>query len=256
MKATLSNSTDAVPMVRIVARTFREMLDRTLFAAGRDPARPYLSTVLIETQLPRALRLVASDGYRLAVVERDCEVVDLPPGLVVQRKPLTDLHERLVVGRSDAQMTLVLTDRGLDVRTTDDTSIILPVLRDVTFPYHEAIPKSHGITAEVPCEEFLDALYRLYPKHSPTVRLHFDHGRLDVVSDANPQFSALSMRYDARPLTITFNTHHLTDVLRLHAAYDIISIGITDDASPVVIRGSRDPRFTYVLMPVLEKLGL
>jgi DNA polymerase III sliding clamp (beta) subunit (PCNA family) len=85
--------------------------------------------------------------------------------------------------------------------------------------------------------------------------LHFDHGRLDVVSDANSQISALPMRYNARPLTIVFNTRHLTDVLRLHAAHDIISIGITDDASPVVIRGLRDPRFTYVLMPLTSENG-
>jgi DNA polymerase III sliding clamp (beta) subunit (PCNA family) len=40
------------------------------------------------------------------------------------------------------------------------------------------------------------------------------------------------------------------DVLLAHAAGDVVEIGLTDEVGPGVIRGSQDPEYTYVVMPM------
>jgi DNA polymerase III sliding clamp (beta) subunit (PCNA family) len=39
-------------------------------------------------------------------------------------------------------------------------------------------------------------------------------------------------------------------VLNAHAPGDTIEMGLTDEVGPGLIRGSQDPGYTYVLMPM------
>jgi DNA polymerase III sliding clamp (beta) subunit (PCNA family) len=99
--------------------------------------------------------------------------------------------------------------------------------------------------------EFAD---RRNPGFRP-VRLDLQPGRL-TVSVAQPASPALPTatvpsNYDGPPLRIGFNARYLTEPLRLHSARDTIALGLTDERSPAIIRGARDPGFTYAVMPML-----
>jgi len=39
-------------------------------------------------------------------------------------------------------------------------------------------------------------------------------------------------------------------VLTVHAEGDVIELGFTDEVGPGVLRGSQDPDYTYVVMPM------
>ncbi len=53
--------------------TLREMIDKTLFAVSTDETRFNLSGVYVETAENGVLRMVATDGHRLAMIERSAE---------------------------------------------------------------------------------------------------------------------------------------------------------------------------------------
>jgi DNA polymerase III sliding clamp (beta) subunit (PCNA family) len=163
--------------------------------------------------------------------------------------------------RSQAEITLRVTEAGLAVDCGEATRFIMSLERHATFPpYAQRLP-SPAVTAEVLCKDLLAALRRVAafadrpaPGFRP-VRLDLQPGRL-TVSVAQPASPALPTAtvptsYEGKPLTIGFNARYLIEPLRLHPARDIITIGLTDPHSPAIIRGLRDPGFTYAVMPML-----
>src|SRR5215813_7682030 len=55
----------------IPAPVLRAMIDKTIFAVSPDEARYNLSGVLVEAAGANKVRMVATDGHRLSLVERD-----------------------------------------------------------------------------------------------------------------------------------------------------------------------------------------
>jgi DNA polymerase-3 subunit beta len=85
------------------------------------------------------------------------------------------------------------------------------------------------------------------------VKLHLERGRMEL-SASNPDQGEASedieVSYPGEPLTIGFNARYLIDVLGVHAEGDVIEIGLTDEVGPGVLRGSQDPEYAYVVMPM------
>ena len=70
-----------VPL-RVASGTLREMIDKTLFAVSTDETRFNLSGVYAETGENGVLRMVATDGHRLAMIERSLKEAKLPRGAI------------------------------------------------------------------------------------------------------------------------------------------------------------------------------
>jgi DNA polymerase-3 subunit beta len=245
------------PTARIAERALCELLDRALVATRRDTdADPARYPVLFEAR-PHALRMVATDGHRLAIAERDCAEAKPSSRLLVRPRHFAELREQLRA-RSHAEVTLRATEAGLAVEGAADR--VLPLERHATFPSYEHILPSPAVTAEVLCKDMLAALRRVAafadrpaPGFRP-VRLEVSPGRL-TVSVPDPSRAVLTATvpssYTGKALTIGFNARYLIDALRLHPARDIIALGLTDPHTAAIIRGARDPGFTYIVMPMI-----
>jgi DNA polymerase-3 subunit beta len=246
------------PTARIAERALCELIDRALVAAPRDTdADPARLPVLIEGA-PHALRMVATDGYRIALAERECAGPRLPTRLLLRPKHLADLRKQLRA-RSHAEVSLRVTAAGLAVEGAADR--VLPLERHATFPGYQRVLPSLTLTAEVPCADLLAALRRVAAfaeRRAPGIRpvlLDFQTDQL-TVSVLGPPSPALPtatvpIRYDAQPVRIGFNARYLIEPLHLHPARDTIAIGFTNERSAATMRGARDPGFTYVVMPML-----
>ena len=55
----------------IPAAVLAGMIDKTIFAVSPDEARYNLSGVFVESNAPGSARMVATDGHRLAMIERE-----------------------------------------------------------------------------------------------------------------------------------------------------------------------------------------
>jgi DNA polymerase-3 subunit beta len=93
----------------------------------------------------------------------------------------------------------------------------------------------------------------LASERSHGVKLRLEAGLLEL-SASNPDLGEasedLEVSYSGDPLIIGFNGRYLIDVLNAHTPGDTIEMGLTDEVGPGLIRGSQDPGYTYVLMPM------
>lgn len=240
--------------IRIGVGILREMIDKTIFAVSMDETRFNLSGVFVVGDEKGVLRMVATDGHRLAMVERTLSSVKLERGVIMPRKGLAEAR-KLLDEAQEGELTLIVSPK--DVRITMPNVSFFMRLVEGEFPdYRQVIPGSTRVSVRANRDDLLASLRRtslLASERSRGVKLHLERGRLEL-SASNPDQGEASedieVAYTGDPLSIGFNARYLLDVLGVHAEGDVIELALTDEVGPGVIRGSQDPEYTYVVMPM------
>lgn len=244
----------AAVIIRIAAGTLREMIDRTIFAVSSDETRFNLSGVFVTTGEKGALRMVATDGHRLAMIDRQVGGVSLERGVIMPRKGLVEAR-KLLDAAEDGELTLMVSAK--DVRLAMPNVSFFMRLVEGEFPdYQQVIPGSTRAVARANRDDLLAALRRtslLASERSRGVKLHLEKGRLELTASNPDQGEAsedIEVAYAGESFTVGFNARYLIDVLGVHGEGDVIELGLTDEVGPGVVRGSQDPEYTYVVMPM------
>jgi DNA polymerase III subunit beta len=241
--------------LRIASGSLREMIDKTLFAVSSDETRFNLSGVFLSPADGGRLRMVATDGHRLAMVDREIPAVAADQrGVIMPRKGLVEAR-KLLDETGDAELTLSVTPK--DVRLGTPTVSFFMRLVEGEFPdYRQVIPSGTTTRVQVNRDDLLAALRRtslLASERSRGVKLRFERGRLEV-SASNPEQGEasedLEVSYAGEPLTIGFNARYLMDVLGVYEEGEVAEFGLTDEVGPAIIRSASDPDYTYVVMPM------
>ncbi|MCW5889377.1 MAG: DNA polymerase III subunit beta [bacterium] len=240
--------------IRIAAGTLREMIDKTLFAVSQDETRFNLSGVYVESAEGGILRMVATDGHRLAMIDRSVADAKLPRGVIMPRKGLVEVR-KLLDETGEAELTLVVAEKDVRVHTPQ-LSFFMRLVEGEFPDYRQVVPASTRARAQVNRDDFQAAVRRislLASERSHGVKLHFEKGSLEL-SASNPDLGEASedieASYGGESMSIGFNGRYLLDVLNVHAQGDVIELGLTEEVGPGLLRGSQDPTYTYVLMPM------
>jgi DNA polymerase-3 subunit beta len=240
--------------IRVAAGTLREMIDKTIFAVSTDETRFNLSGVHVETIENGILRMVATDGHRLALIDRAIGATALPRGVIMSRKGLAEVR-KLLDETGEQELTLVVAEKDVRVHTPAVSFFMLLV--EGEFPdYKQVIPSAPRLRAQLGRDEFLAAVRRaalMASERSHGVKLRLESGSLELSAsnpDAGEASEDIEVSYGGDPVSVGFNGRYLIDVLGVHAAGDTIELGLTDEVGPGILRGSQDPSYTYVLMPM------
>lgn len=231
----------------------RRLLDRTKFAMANNDVRYFLNGMLFELTASN-LRAAASDGHRMAICTLDSAGVEGVNRLriIVPRKSVQDL-ERLI-GESDADVVLELSQRTL--RATQGDYTLTTKLVDGQFPeVDRLIPSNtdHSVTGDR--GGWRQALQRaaiLSNEKSQDVRLHLDGDQMTVRTSNPEQEEAeevVAVDYDGSAMEIGFNIRYLQDVL---AALDTESIKVSmpPENNIALMEGPGAEDSIYVVMPL------
>ncbi len=251
---------EKVTFVEVVPAELLEQIDRTSFAASTDETRYNLNGVLFEPQGP-VLRLVATDGHRLALSEKPLAGdYALKRGVILPRKGLQELKKLLGEGAEPGQEK---TDTRLGFAENSAVyrrpGVVLAMrLIEGLFPdYKQVIPKQGEKIVKVGRLRLLETLRRvslLASDKSHAVKLELSAGLLKVLSQ-NPDLGdakeEVPVEYAGEPLKIGFNARYITDVAAVLKSDDV-QLELADDLSPGVLRGAgpEDAGYTAVVMPM------
>jgi DNA polymerase-3 subunit beta len=198
--------------------------------------------------------MVATDGHRLAMIDRQIAEVELPRGVIMPRKGLGEVR-KLLDQNPDTELALSVTPK--DIRLATPAVSFFMRLVEGEFPdYRQVIPAETRIVARANRDDLLAALRRtslLASERSRGVKLGFEKGRLEV-SASNPDQGEASeeieVSYAGEPLAIGFNARYLIDVLLTYTEGEVVELGLTDEVGPAIVRSAQDPDYTYVVMPM------
>ncbi len=244
--------------VALDSETFRRLVDCVSAFATSDETRYNLSGILLERQEEEGktlLRMVATDGHRLAIA--DSEVPSLG-GLLGERRVLAPrkglIEIRKLSDGGPGSLELSATDKFL-FAGKGDTEVWVRLL-DAEFPdYQQVVPKENRIIANVPRGAFHDVLKRvsvMAPDKVNSVRLSFSGKQLEVSTnspDLGEARDLLPIEFEDAPVTVGFNGRYLQDALG-GISEDTVRMELKDEVSQVIIRPASGRNYLAIIMPM------
>ncbi len=237
-----------------------DLIRKTLFAVGDNDARYILNGLLItlaSADGKMTLRLVGTDGHRLAVAEQEVTGVSKKdqPREIKAIIPKKAAHEmRRLLEESDGEPLIGFTKNLMIFRKSG--LLLTSRLMEGTYPnYQQVLPKDsqkHATASKAELEGAIRRVAVLSRDKSSAVKVTFSPNTITLFS-SNPDFGEateeMSARYGGEPLTTGFNARYLLDVLSVIDA-ESVTIQMESALSPCLIREPGRPGFRCVVMPV------
>ena len=248
-------SSSSAPFISLPGPTLREMIEKTLFATSPDETRLNLSGVYLETEKEGKVRMVASDGHRLSLIEREVDTPALPdwPSVILPKKGLVET--RKLLEKSEGTIDVSVNDSVVNLKK--ETTELFMRLIEGDFPdYQQVVPKEHAHRIEFPRDELLSALRRiliLTTERSRGIKLQFEKDKIEVsvnTPDVGEGTEEIAASYAGDGLSIGFNGRYLTEALNVMNEGDAVVIFLKDEMSPGLLQQKESPAFSYVIMPM------
>ncbi|MDA8317084.1 MAG: DNA polymerase III subunit beta, partial [Actinomycetota bacterium] len=250
-----------LPSVTLPRAVLVEALRQVVRAASNDDARPLLTGVLMTTE-GRAVRLVATDSYRLAL--RDLHgTATLGEGgdVLVPARALTELQRLPASGGTGSGGEGPGAEVGIapglsDITFTSGRVRITTRLLEGTYPdYRQLIPEQYPNRLHVGRETLLAALRRvrlLVRDNTTPVRLSMRSGGVDlsvVSQEVGDASETVDGDFTGEDLVIAFNPTYLMDGVDA-VLDDEVFVEADSPAKPATVRAAGRDDFRYLLMPV------
>jgi DNA polymerase-3 subunit beta len=233
------------------ARTLREMLAQTSFAVSHDESRFALNGVLFLLQ-PKEVRLVATDGHRLAVATRGVGQGLAGVSGIVPRKAVAEIV-RVTSAGEDVQIAIAENQFLLQMPNFVMTARLI----EGQFPNWEAVmPRHHPARFGIRRSALAAALRRvsmMAEERNKPVRLMLAPGALTLSAashDLGEAEETVEVEYSGGELTMSFNSRYLLDALGPMEGEDVV-FEFKDALSPGIIKSvQQDDAYCCVIMPM------
>jgi DNA polymerase-3 subunit beta len=232
------------------AKVLRDMLVQTSFAISHDETRYALNGILFALQ-GKDLRLVATDGHRLALSVRSLGEVGRPLSGIVPRKAIAEIMRVLGAGE---QVQLGITENQFVLQMPN--FLMTARLIEGQFPNYEAvIPKGHPGRLLISRSMVAAALRRvsvMAEERNKPVKLQLAPSVLRITASSQDMGDAeetLDIDYAGEEVAIGFNAKYLLDAVGPIETEQIV-LEFKDPLSPGVVRSPGDDGYCCVIMPM------
>lgn len=241
---------------QLEATTLMEMLGKVDMAMSTDETRYNLNGILIETEEKEGknlLRVVATDGHRLSLSERELKKkVPLEQSVIFPRKGVAEI-KRMLEGK-EGEVYLWVGKRQATVEK-EERSLFIRLIDGQFPPYGQVIPQKGKRVLSVSREELTKALRRVSvvtTDRTHGVQFKFSPGNLEIFA-SNPDLGEakeeLVVQYKGGAFNVGFNAAYFLDCLAIVEDEQVV-LQLGDEVSPCLIQSEIDHGFTHVIMPM------
>lgn len=237
---------------QVPQKALKRMIERTHFAMAQQDVRYYLNGLMLEIGKNR-IRVVATDGHRLALCDLDAELHGADhQQVIVPRKGVVELVRLL--DDIDAPVSVSLGSNH--IRFATDTLSFTSKLVDGRFPdYQHVVPQggSNIVVAErEPLRQGLVRASILSNEKYRSISFQMSKGSLRILARNPEQEEAeeeISVEYKGKGLDIGFNASYMLDALTA-VTTEQVRLSMTDANSCCLVEGVGDTSCKYVVMPM------
>jgi len=232
-----------------------EMISKTIFCVATEENRFILAGIFVEQlEEENILRFVATDGHRLALIDKELENIGplgLSPGVIVPRKAC---HEIRKIAQEQVLVQFGIKENHVILGAPN--MVLTARLIDGQYPdYKAVIPKEKDKIVTVPRRRFMEALKRIsiisLDKFRP-VTLEISSSGINILSqhpDLGEGRELISASYEGEEFSLNFNAKYLIDILDVMTSEEV-ELCMKDENTPCIITGQDDKGFLGLVMPM------
>lgn len=236
----------------IPQKTLKRLIDKTSFAMAIQDVRYYLNGLLFEIT-PSFLRVVATDGHRLAVCGEAVETNQVEgSSIVIPRKAVLEMAR--ILEDSDENVEVVIGENYIRLILTD--VIFTSKLVDGQYPnYESVIPKNCNKVLSVDKHLIRQCLVRtsiLSNEKYRGIKIEISENCLKASANNPDQEEAqdeIVVDYNDEHIEIGFNVNYLIEAVS-SVDSDVVELNFTDSNGSTLIRSPNDENCIYVVMPM------
>ena len=238
-----------------------EMIEKTVFAASNEESRYHLNGVLfiqIKQGEKEILRMVATDGHRLSLIDRESQTIrGIEKGIIIPKKGVLEI-KKILEDRDGKEEMGIYFDPTHGFFKIGKSLIVIRMI-DGEFPeYEQVIPKENDKKLRMGKEKIYGCLRRVSTMVSERVegiKFSLKPNILELSSyhqDFGDAKEEVDVVYEGSPIEIGFNARYLMDVLNVIDTDEVI-MELKDEGNPGIIRPeiSKDPSHQLcIIMPM------
>ena len=219
--------------------------------ANQD-VRYYLNGLMLNVSNQK-MKLVASDGHRLAVYEDEIdEATGYEATIVLPRKGVVELNRLM----EDSEEKIDIQFSNSNIKVKINNLMFAAKLIDAKYPgFDKVFHQDFLNTISLKKQEFKDALTRVAILSNEKFKgISLDiNSELMRISTHNPEHEEaeeeLNIEYDGEPLTIAFNAQYLLDAIS-NLDSGMANLTVAGNASCCFIEDPNDQCYKFIVMPM------
>ncbi len=235
---------------KVKADILKNMISKTYFACSREETRYVLNGILFDFQ-DSSLKLVASDGRRLALCEEKIEI-GREGKYIVPQKAVMELL-KIIDGR-DEFVLINISEKNNQIAFSCNGTELITRLIEGDFPnYKEVVPEESNNKLKIKTEDFFQAIKRanlMTTSDSIAVKLELYKNKI-VVSKITPDLGEgreeVAAEYSGEEMVIGFNPQYLLDVFKNIETEEIVFEFNGADKPGIIRQGGK---YIYLVLPM------
>ena len=240
-------------LFEIPIRDFKNMIAQTIFAISDDETRYFMNGVYFEKAEDK-FAMVATDGRRLAFINKSVTGVPDFPGIIIPPKILNVVYKR---AGDEGIVGISITDKIIFIQF--GSYKLSSILIEGQFPnYRRVIPENQTNHFTVNRLEMLDALKRvslLVEQKSNRLYMALSSGSVSVYCEENDIGNAreeIPCEYEGEDVTIALNYRYLEEPFKVMDT-EKISVLFSDPSKTITILPVPEKDFFHIVMPMQQE---
>lgn len=234
----------------IPIKSFKEMINQTVFAVSDDETRFFMNGVYLE-KVEDKLIMVATDGRRLAYIEKEGHAINDFPGIIVHPKILNIITKR---AGDEGSISIAITDKMIFVRfgSYNFSSVLL----EGQFPnYRKVIPEEQTYSLSINRNEMLDAVRfvsQLVEQKSHRIYLGIKPGVMEIYSEEGEigdTKQEIPCKYDGEEISLALNYRYIEEPFKVINSEEIC-LNFTNSSKAITIVPIPKTDFFHIVMPM------
>jgi DNA polymerase-3 subunit beta len=234
----------------IPSKNLKEMINQTVFAVSDDETRFFMNGVFFEKKEGKII-MVATDGRRLAYIDKDANNIEDFNGVIIPPKILNMITKR---AGDEGLIGISVMDKMIFVRFGFYS--LASVLLEGQFPnYRKVIPEEHTNSLHVDRLEILDALHRVsqvVEQKSHRVYIDLKPGTMEIYSEEGEIAKGreeIICKYDGEQVSFALNYQYLEEPFKVMNC-DEICINFTGPSKAITIVPVPKTDYFHIVMPM------
>lgn len=238
---------------------FREALSQVIRASAKSDARDFVYTGVLFASTERGLRLVATDGVRMAI--RDLDGLNLladESEVIVPARSLQELEKLLSSKGSISELSVAIGKKEA-IFQINDTTLVTRLIEEKYRNYKQVIQSSYPNRLVMKKKDGMDALRRLRRmarenRDAQNLRLEMTETSL-IMSVHIPQIGTATEELEAsfvgEDMVIAFDPELLNEAIDAVSS-DLVALEMVAGNKAVRIANADNNQLTYLLMPIRQ----